>query len=674
MTKIRTGSTTQAINQLAAQAPPYQWLRELIVNGLESGAEQITIDPVNKELYQAYGAYKIVISDNGSGMTRDELVTYMSQIFNSGKSMGGVTDNMGIGARVTTLDWNSYGVVVLSVKNGESSMVWMHKNANNDYEIRDFWDDDEDMEVAAREPDEYDIDGVTVDWDKVIPNFIKMSGHGTSVVLLGDEKHQETRLGQLRLNGEGWRMVDGEKKYANMPEWNYLQRRFWTIGPVQIGDYKWDPVHPEWNASIINALGYKESWNQHDRHPVYGALTNIFQPQGIGKNKRPSVTWGVVDLPDAELPARVHWFLRAEPLPASLFSYWKKPALGYTAALYRDELYDHSERRFRHFGVGYSEVAQRCFFIVEPVTADGSLTEAKGSIGVRPNNVRSRLLWGDNDKDLPWEEWSRLFRAQLPEPIADAVKEYEKNLPTTEDLDPETYARIANYLDTTFPVERIRRRKDSDEKFGEQEGRGTGSSSDTENQDKKPKVGAETGKTKGKSDEKTKKTGDGDDSAGSLSHKPGDQPGQRYKGVGSLPRIQWLPVATLTDEDQEEAPFYAVMYTPASAAEPRGLITIAEHFEDIKAVKDRLAEEFEHNPAVTETVLRNAYTGVVGANVLVQVATLLRRRKSYSADLRSRLFDPVNLTQSVVGLESEYREIRNNLSRQFTLGKKKAAA
>lgn len=53
--------------------------------------------------------------------------------------IGGVHDNFGVGAKVSTLGWNPAGVGVVSHADGLGSMIWTRRNPTSaEYELVEF--------------------------------------------------------------------------------------------------------------------------------------------------------------------------------------------------------------------------------------------------------------------------------------------------------------------------------------------------------------------------------------------------------------------------------------------------------------------------------------------------------------------------------------------------------
>lgn len=90
------------IEREALALPDYHWTRELLQNAIDAGATKVVFDP-----YEV-GSRKLArCSDNGPGMTQDELLTHCLTLHKSGP---GRRDNYGVGARLATLANNPAGV------------------------------------------------------------------------------------------------------------------------------------------------------------------------------------------------------------------------------------------------------------------------------------------------------------------------------------------------------------------------------------------------------------------------------------------------------------------------------------------------------------------------------------------------------------------------------------
>lgn len=148
---------------------PLQVWRELVVNGIEAGANQVIIGPWTDP---DTGRLLAKCQDNGQGMTPDQLIRHLSTIHvQTGKGSG----NYGVGARIASLSANKAGVMFASrTASGSSGLVNLIKKGNR-YGIQE-WPvlDADGYEVPTEvvEPSDGELDGISKD-------------HGTSVILRG---------------------------------------------------------------------------------------------------------------------------------------------------------------------------------------------------------------------------------------------------------------------------------------------------------------------------------------------------------------------------------------------------------------------------------------------------------------------------------------------------------
>lgn len=122
--KVEITGASNFVNRMFEAAGTYQWAREFLKNSLEAGATQVEFG-IDWEAVKKHNLYRRVISDNGSGMTGPELLKFFSTLGTGAKSIGGVHENFGVGAKIASLPWNQNGVVVISYKNGKGSLIWI---------------------------------------------------------------------------------------------------------------------------------------------------------------------------------------------------------------------------------------------------------------------------------------------------------------------------------------------------------------------------------------------------------------------------------------------------------------------------------------------------------------------------------------------------------------------
>jgi len=126
------------LNRMHEACPPFQWARELLINSLEAGANRVEFG-IEWQAVEELGVYRRTIIDNGAGMGGEELVSFFSTLGEGAKTIGGVHDNYGVGAKIATLPWNPDGVVVVSYKRGVGSLIWIRRNPDSgEFELFEF--------------------------------------------------------------------------------------------------------------------------------------------------------------------------------------------------------------------------------------------------------------------------------------------------------------------------------------------------------------------------------------------------------------------------------------------------------------------------------------------------------------------------------------------------------
>ena len=197
MTKVQEyhwPKPAEALKLLARDVKEDQWLRELVENGLAAGASQIAIDAY---LDQDTGLWLTRVSDNGQGMSPNELERRLKDLGDPKR-----TENFGIGGRVSTLAYNSAGVIWVSRTAGHAAA--MIRGRENGLEL---FAQEDGRFVSVVEPD-----------PKMLPKWIGQ--HGTAVILCGDGKTST------------W----AKNPYAWGKE---LARRYWTFGNTTVQVANW---------------------------------------------------------------------------------------------------------------------------------------------------------------------------------------------------------------------------------------------------------------------------------------------------------------------------------------------------------------------------------------------------------------------------------------------------
>ena len=138
--EMRVANIAFLLDRLAADTPPNQQIRELTQNALEAIERRYRSDGAFDGLIRwdvdwdhlrlkRTGQYKVSIVDNGDGMAPDQMHEYLNSLAVQGASQTqGISQNFGVGAKITALYRNSHGLVYQSWRNGKGAMVKLHRD------------------------------------------------------------------------------------------------------------------------------------------------------------------------------------------------------------------------------------------------------------------------------------------------------------------------------------------------------------------------------------------------------------------------------------------------------------------------------------------------------------------------------------------------------------------
>jgi hypothetical protein len=386
--------TARAIERDYRMTAAHQWARELLVNSQQAGATKAVFG--FHAASAAQGIWRMQVSDDGCGMDPDEIVGFFKSYGASGKAVGGEHDNMGIGAKTSLLPWNQQGLVVISVKAGEASMIHILKQGEA-YGLRSFEYGDGGEDVVA-DPDFFDEEW-GVRWSESIPDWIEE--HGTVVILLGNERGQDTYLGNPER--DEWSSQSALSKYLN--------GKFWELEQLDV-----DVV--EMQSADVRTFDAEQTWR---RHIIGWKLETLYAEGLTGKRdgklvELPSTVEhaGTVPLVDG---TKVHWFVQREGVRTKDMR--EHPAsVGTISVLHQNEMFSVTRHltHFRWFGVPQESARKRVSFVLEPLPAGDEVAR-----GVYMTADRSRLLvrgGGNAGAELPISEWGEEFAESLPEAIA----------------------------------------------------------------------------------------------------------------------------------------------------------------------------------------------------------------------------------------------------------------
>lgn len=386
------------LDRLGQDCHPLQFLRELTQNSIEAiqrtGKPGEIIWDVDWVTFD-FGIRKLCITDTGDGMSGDEMVRFINQL-SSSVSEQSFSGNYGVGAKIAAATRNTAGVIYLSWKNGEGSMIELFRNQKTgQYGLKQF--EHGDSTFAHYLPLE----------DIARPEII--TTHGTRVVLNGKTKSEDT--------------MQAPEGAASPSRWisKYLNTRYFRF--------------PE-DITIKAREGWEYPRTDTDRNYL---RTISGQEKYLSDH---SVSSGKVQLTDAV----AHWWILKDELAIKNNSGYVESS-GHVAALYKDELYEHSTSRagmsrLQQFGVIFGH---RCVVIyVEPLI--------EGSKVLTTNTSRTSLLL--SNEPLPWADWAADFREKLPKEIAALVAEHAA-ASTEEDHSKSIKERLKDILDI-YKVSRYR--------------------------------------------------------------------------------------------------------------------------------------------------------------------------------------------------------------------------
>jgi DNA mismatch repair ATPase MutL len=79
MKKLAIVGASHFVNRMFEACGNYQWAREFLKNSLEAGATKVEFG-IEWQAVEKEGVYRRTICDNGSGMTREELLRFFSTL------------------------------------------------------------------------------------------------------------------------------------------------------------------------------------------------------------------------------------------------------------------------------------------------------------------------------------------------------------------------------------------------------------------------------------------------------------------------------------------------------------------------------------------------------------------------------------------------------------------
>ena len=403
---MRVANIAFLLDRLAADTPPNQQIRELTENALEaidrrhkSGdvSEGIIRWDVDWDHVKRTNQYKLCIVDNGDGMSPQQMHDYLNALAVQGASgTQGISENFGVGAKITALHRNSHGLVYQSWRDGKGSMVKLHRDDKEGvYGLASF--------ELAEGPE----------WtprikDAFRPKIIDRSG--TKVTLLGTSEEDNTCFPPEDAGkGMNWLITYLTSRYFRVPENIKIQVRVLT----RIED-DWPTEEPSPSVKTYNV------------QTVKGAKA-LFDDYAQAK--------GTVSLSTTD----AHWWVFDDPRQASKDMSSRGGRTCKVGIVFQDEVYVQltppaARRILAGFGIVFG--SDHVVIYIEP----------RKTLDIRADTARSRVIInGEDVQEANWfETWGAEFREQMPEAIKAKIDEIMAK--TERDPEGKTRERILERL------------------------------------------------------------------------------------------------------------------------------------------------------------------------------------------------------------------------------------
>jgi hypothetical protein len=367
------------LDNFSKDCGPLQYVREFTQNAIEAirkaGREHgYIVWSFDKLTYERTGIKKLCVTDNGCGMSSDELVRHINNLSSSGGTQA-FDRNYGIGAKVSSATRNHAGVEYLSWQQGEGNTICLWKDpVTGEYGLKPFRSPDGDDHVAELSP-------IALEKFPSVAEF----GSGTHVVLHGQTENEDTFSTSKEVSGRG----------AGQWVRKYLNTRYFRIP---------QNIRIDCQTAGGGDDGFRFVTGQ---GPVLDAIAG--ELKGKVQLKNATAYWWIVPEAESDLDVPVRMHSSSKPIASMKTFNPSYFVTGHIAALFQDELHDtirSSQGR---------ALLQQCGVIVGPDRVV-IYVEPTGS-GVAPNMARTNLLI--DGEPLPWGDWADEFRAKLPRAIRD---------------------------------------------------------------------------------------------------------------------------------------------------------------------------------------------------------------------------------------------------------------
>jgi hypothetical protein len=377
--KMKVDNTGFLVDRMGKDCAPLQYVRELTQNAIEAILRAGRTEGLI--VWEADSRHssvpKLSVTDNGDGMTGEEMIRYINTLSSSGARQA-FDGNYGVGAKIAAATKNPAGLLYLSWKEGrEGEGIQLVRDATGQYGLISFEDESDFAYVAAIPKD-------------VKPEAIEKAGSGTRIVLMGESGDHDTCAPP---DDAGTMAAQWVRKYLNTRYFRLPK----TI-KIQCQDY------------TPGATG--------GRRPVTGQgpmLDAVALAQGTTPLDGAVAHWWILPAGDAPLEKAITLpgvAKQATSMQTFGPGYQNR---GHVAFLYRNEIYDLSIgnaafARLHQCGVIFG--ADRVVVYMEPTSGD-----------ITTNTARTQLIVNGNAP--PWFDWAQEFREKLPDAIREFIESFE---------------------------------------------------------------------------------------------------------------------------------------------------------------------------------------------------------------------------------------------------------
>ena len=377
--RLFVANMTHMVELLARDCGGLQFIREATQNAIEAIQRAGRTDGrilwcVNTTLF---GSPKLCIADNGCGMTEKECLEHLKGLSSSGNGEVSLDGNYGMGARISSLAQNPYGIHYATWKDKVSTVVLLKLDPKEkQYGLADAWEDEDGeptnvgkMELSNKEAG--------------IPAFLRKTGSGTMVVFGGTDANHNTSLA----SGDE-RVGDGAKWV-----WRFLNMRYYRF-PANV------------SVSVEEMSGSRVQ--EHRMAKGQEAILRELQQAS-----------GTIPLTDAV----AHWWIledrdtRGEKFKTA--SMMTKLYRGHVGYLHKDELYNvrtgnTATARIQQCGIIFG--VDRIVLYIEPLSKDTHTNITRTSLEIEAEEAK-------------WAEWGKQIRENMPEAIRKFQEEYSSKAP-----------------------------------------------------------------------------------------------------------------------------------------------------------------------------------------------------------------------------------------------------